>query len=84
MIRLVRTCHASPEQYDAFDGDKQVGYLRLRHREFTVECPDVGGEMAYFAVPAGDGLFIDGERQHYLARAIAAIEGWIARCSTSS
>ena len=29
-IRLDMTCEARPEQYNAFIGDRQVGYLRLR------------------------------------------------------
>jgi plasmid stability protein len=31
VVRLVRTCFACPEQYDAFIGEEKVGYLRLRH-----------------------------------------------------
>ena len=30
-IKLVKTCSACPEQYDAFYEDHQVGYLRVRH-----------------------------------------------------
>lgn len=30
-IHLVKTCEACPEQYDAYLGEKRVGYLRLRH-----------------------------------------------------
>jgi hypothetical protein len=76
MIRLVRTCYACPEQYDAFDGDKQVGYLRLRHGEFTVHCPDHDGEEVYSAHPYGDGLFVDEERDYYLRFAVEAIQRW--------
>ena len=46
MLKLVLTCGACPEQYDAFDGERQVGYLRLRHGHFTVTCPDVGGDWS--------------------------------------
>lgn len=77
VIKLVLTCGACPEQYDAFDGDRQVGYLRLRHGQFTVECPDCGGELVYQAAPNGDGCFNDDERDYYLRFAVDAIERWI-------
>jgi hypothetical protein len=79
MIKLVLTCSGRPEQYDAFDGDKQVGYLRLRHGQFTVECPDCGGDEVYSACPNGDGNFLTEERDCYLRFAVAAIERWIRR-----
>jgi hypothetical protein len=74
MIRLVETCSACPEQYDAFDGDVQVGYLRLRHGHFRVDVPDCGGTTIYEASPEGDGIFDPGERDYYLRWAVHAIE----------
>jgi hypothetical protein len=57
MIKLVRTCFACPEQYDAFDGEKKVGYLRLRHGCFTVDyVADGNDEEIYNASPSGDLL----------------------------
>ncbi len=76
MIRLVETCFACPEQYDAYDGDQQVGYLRLRHGTFTVECPDVHGELVYRASPEGDGRFGNDERDYYLRFSVDAIQRW--------
>lgn len=76
-IRLVQTCYAFPEQYDAFDGDKQVGYLRLRHGFFTVECPDTGGKLVYESQPDGDGMFEAEERSKHLDAAVLAIENWM-------
>jgi hypothetical protein len=76
LIRLVRTCDACPEQYDAFDGEKQVGYLRLRHGSFRVDCPDSGGETVYEATPKGDGIFDCDERDYYLRFAVDAIQRW--------
>ena len=78
-IRLVQTCYACPEQYDAFLGDRQVGYLRLRHGEFRVDVPDCGGETVYEAEPEGDGIFADHERDHFLLEAKRAIAAEIAR-----
>ncbi len=77
MIELVKTCDACPEQYDAFLDGKQVGYLRLRHGRFTVNFPDIGGELIYQAEPRGDGEFFDDERDYYLKFAVFAIEGRI-------
>jgi hypothetical protein len=76
MIKLVRTCAAFPEQYDAFDGARRVGYLRLRHGAFIVECPDTPGELVYCASPKGDGSFEEDERDYYLRFAVHAIEQW--------
>lgn len=80
-VTFVRTCYACPEQYDAFipygdDGDVfQVGYLRLRHGKFTVECPDVGGQIVYQATIEGTdvGIFSDEERIEHLKKAAQAI-----------
>ena len=77
LIKLHRTSIACPEQYDAYLNDKQVGYLRLRHGSFTVECPDVGKTMVFEGCPLGDGCFIDGERDYYLKCAVKAIENWL-------
>lgn len=74
MIKLVKTCDACPEQYDAFLDGKQVGYLRLRHGGFRVDYPDCGGETIYDANPRGDGEFYNEERDYYLRCAVDAIE----------
>jgi plasmid stability protein len=76
VVRLVRTCFACPEQYDAFIGEEKVGYLRLRHGHFRVDCPDVWGEMVYEASPKGDGIFDDDERVEHLQAAREAIAEW--------
>lgn len=71
--RIVQTCGACPEQYDVFDGDEQVGYLRLRHGGFRADYPDSGGKTVYSASPNGDGVFDDDEREFYLSHALEAI-----------
>jgi hypothetical protein len=73
-IKLVMTCGACPEQYDAFLNGQRVGYLRLRHGYFTVDFPDVDGETVYEAETIGDGCFDATEREHHMRCAIAAIE----------
>ena len=78
-IRLVMTCGACPEQYDAFIGDTQVGYLRLRHGYFQVRYPDVGGELVYDSATRGDGLFEESEREYHLTRARWAIAARLAQ-----
>lgn len=73
-INFEQTCSSCPEQYDAYlDNDKAkireiVGYLRLRHGEFTVAYPDVRGEIIYYYEPEGaDGSFVsDAQRDYYL------------------
>ena len=84
-IRLEKTCPGFPEQYDAFVGDKRVGYLRLRHGTFRVECPGIDRgildayETVYCSRPDGDGLFEEYEREYELGKARAAISEWLAR-----
>jgi hypothetical protein len=78
-IRLVLTTDACPEQYDAFIGERQVGYLRLRHGRFSVRCPDVCGERIYEAFTQGDGAFLEDERELHLATAKAHIKAWVDR-----
>lgn len=78
-IRLVESCGACPEQYDAFVGEERVGYLRLRHGYFSVECPGPGGDEVYRGHPDGDGCFTSRERSMYLLSAKYAIRRWMAR-----
>lgn len=75
-LRLVCTCIACPEQYNVFDGKKQVGYLRLRHGKFRADCPDCGGETVYSSNTKGDGTFNDDEREREIAAAISNIKEW--------
>ncbi len=77
-IKLVETCWACPEQYDAFCNGEQVGYIRFRHNEFTVECPDVEGELVYSTEANGDWRLEDNERNFYLDNAKEAIIEWIS------
>lgn len=72
-ITLVQTCGACPEQYDAYIGDKQVGYLRLRHGTFRVYYPGVNIKLVFEACPDGDGIFEDYEREQFLETAKRAI-----------
>jgi hypothetical protein len=78
-ITLIETCSSCPEQYDAFDENKkQVGYLRLRHGNFTVECPDVWGKCIYEKEVEGYGDFIDEEeREKELTIAVNKIKEWL-------
>jgi len=71
-IKLMKTCDACPEQYDAYLGDRYVGYLRLRHGVFTVE--NEVGSIIYHARPRGDGIFESDERDYYLRFAVDAIQ----------
>jgi len=69
-IKLIETCGACPEQYDAMvDGEKH-GYLRLRHGYFRVKYD---GEVIYEASTKGDGSFDSDERDKYLNEAKMAL-----------
>jgi hypothetical protein len=72
-IDLVQTCGACPEQYDAFIGETQVGYLRLRHGYFYVNFLDHNGERIFSAHTIGDGIFDSSEREEMLNAAKNAI-----------
>lgn len=76
-ITLTQTCSACPEQYDAYKDGQVVGYLRLRHGYFFVQCPWVGGECVYQTETKGDGIFESEEREVHLKAAIEAIEKWL-------
>lgn len=71
-VRLVQTCGACPEQYDAFHSEtgEEIGYLRLRHGYFLAEYK---GERVYDAEPKGDGCFESDERDYHLNMACDAI-----------
>ena len=71
-IKLVETCGACPEQYDAYYRGEKVGYLRLRHGYFY--CENLrSGLNVYDAHPQGDGIFDYNERDYYLNAACTAL-----------
>ena len=78
-IELKLTCRIWPEQYDAFKNGVQVGYLRLRHGGFSVDCPDhTGANIFYSEEMEGDGEFLDqDERDRFLRLAVKKINAWI-------
>lgn len=76
---LVSTCGSHPEQYDVLLDGKQVGYLRLRHGSFRVDCPEQGGETVFRSEPRGDGEFEDDEREIHLNAAVASIDAYLSR-----
>ena len=63
-IRLVKTCGACPEQYDAFLGEEFIGYLRLRHGYFRADYRGNGADdTVYESSPRGDGCFASEEER---------------------
>ena len=75
---LIKTCDMCPEQYELISetGDT-IAYMRLRWGAFTVECPDVGGELVYSSDSSDvyKGEFNDSsERETELKKAIKKIE----------
>ena len=68
-LNFKKTCGACPEQYDVFKDEKQVGYVRLRWGNLTVDSPDCGGKSVYehYFGDAWKGSFDDNnERNKYL------------------
>jgi hypothetical protein len=78
-IELRLTCDSCPEQYDAYAGGKKVGYLRVRHRWFRVDCPDYGGETVLYVEVNGAGQFQKLEREGWLTTAKKCIAEWMAK-----
>jgi hypothetical protein len=70
---------ACPEQYDAFVGERQVGYFRLRHGDYRVDYPDAHETTIYKGWPMGDGEFMDDERDAFLAAGVTAIQARLER-----
>lgn len=46
-LRFVMTCSRCPEQYEVFHGNRQVGYVRLRHGSLRLDFPDHGGKTLF-------------------------------------
>jgi len=80
-IKLVLTCMACPEQYNAMYQNRLVGYLRYRHGEFTVRVPDAGGDLVLDEDVGGflDGIFTPEDRAVYLPKAVAAIRATLKK-----
>lgn len=79
-ITLKQTCKVCPEQYDAYIGERQVAYIRVRWGQVTVKCPDVTGEIVYRSDIYGDGCFsCEHEREMHLTMAKMAIARWDAK-----
>ncbi len=72
--RLEMTCGSCPEQYNVYLGERQIGYLCLRHGMFTASYPDVDGHQVYAASTRGDGNFEDNERMYHLSLAVAMLK----------
>ena len=67
-LKFICTCEACPEQYDVFDGDKQVGYVRERHGKLRADYPDVGGVVIYEHDLNSGGFETQEEREYHLTK----------------
>ena len=77
-LKFVMTSCACPEQYDVYKGDEAVGYVRLRHGNFSVRTADQGVSL-YFNRITDEGCFDSSEsRAIHLGRAACAINRYIA------
>lgn len=79
MFELVQTSSACPEQYDVYDDEGQVGYLRLRHGYFRAQAYSPSGPVVYSAETIGDGIFDPSERERHLSAAVAAISEYVGK-----
>lgn len=80
-LDLVETCTSCPEQYDVFDGDTVVGYIRLRGGFFYAAAPYCGGEYVLVEeFERHDGEFCDEEtRGLYLTESVKRLKDWWQR-----
>jgi hypothetical protein len=76
-MNIIQTCGACPEQYAVVQDGRMIGYMRLRHGRFTVECPDSGGLQVFVGAPAGEGAFAEYERDFWLRKGQEAIQEWL-------
>jgi hypothetical protein len=69
------SCPACPEQYDVYQGEYQIGYLRLRHGYFRADYVALADarETVYEGHPKGDGVFEPEERERFLTEAVQAL-----------
>lgn len=71
-VELRQTCSASPEQYDMYVEDENIGYFRTRHGYFTVEYL-LNGTQVFASGIKGDGGFDSDERDFFLKEGIKAV-----------
>lgn len=72
-----KTCDACPEQYDVYKRTKQVGYVRLRWGNLTVDFPGALGKLIYHKKFSEEykGCFNDdNERITYLKKVAKCIK----------
>jgi len=74
-MKFIETCHAVPEQYDVFEGSKQIAYVRIRWGEIWVSVPDCGGKLIYHRDDVGFGRLTKLERPIILKEVQEAILG---------
>lgn len=76
-LSLELTCRSHPEQYDVYgEGGERIGYLRLRHGEFTVSTDGPFDGVLYRGTYSDENLgeFADEDREHWLTQAVADIK----------
>lgn len=66
-----------PEQYNVYHGNRQVGYVRLRHSMLKVDYPTCFGETVYWCSYGNNdtGIFLnDEDRMEYLEKIAVIIK----------
>jgi len=66
-LNFIEVGPESPEQYEVYDGDQQVGYVRYRFGFLSAECPDAGmREVFSRKLKHNTGQMTDIERGRWL------------------
>lgn len=79
-LRAYRMGIACPEYYSVYNADGvEVGYLRLRHGQFTAQLVENGilKDLVYHAYPQGDGIFEPEEREFFIKEALDSIKVFV-------
>ena len=76
-MKFIKTCNWCPEQYDIFDEEKQVAYMRVKYGICECYVPDADGTIVYLSYIKGRGEFIDDEeRQLHFKNAAKCIQNY--------
>ena len=66
-LKFVLTCSQSPEQYDVYKGDEEVGYVRYRFGNLSADYTVMGDEdLLSETLPEETGILTEQQRAFWL------------------